>query len=102
MEAPVHVDPRGEEEFPEECATEFPYVTPCAVPFPGSGMAVNVNAVKEFVILLVIFSLGTENGDLISVLVERTGLLPHARVEWNGKILDDDEDFSLHAGDPSF
>src|SRR5215510_2255038 len=54
-------------------------------------MAIHVNAFEAFIGARVIASLGTDDAHLVPIGTQRTGFLPHAAIERNGQILDDDE-----------
>ena len=90
VEAAAEENPPREQELPKERPAELPYVAKCAVPFLDHGMPIDVNAFETLISALVAFAFGAEDRNLVAVLIKRTGLLPHARVKWHGKVFDDD------------
>jgi hypothetical protein len=99
LKSPAKIDPPREEELPKQGATEFPYVTQGAVPFPGHGVPVNMDPFGALVSFLVTFALWAQYGYFVSVAAQGASLLPHAGIEWNGKVFYNDENFLLHNWD---
>src|ERR1035437_73838 len=93
------IDPPGEKELPKQGATELPYIALGAVPFLGHGVTIDTDPIETLVSFLVTFAFWAQYCYLVSALVQRAGLLPHARIERNGKVLNNNEDFSLQNWD---
>jgi hypothetical protein len=59
-------------------------------------MAVDANSIENLVAFNEALPARTEDGDLIAISVKRARFFPNPRVKRNGKVLNNDEDFSCH------
>jgi hypothetical protein len=93
------INPQGIEELPEQSAAKFDKIADGAVPFLGHRMPINIYVVENFVTLRITLAAGTQYGDLVAVLAQGEGFFPHAGIEGDGQVFDDNQDLIFHVDD---
>jgi hypothetical protein len=96
LKPPPQINPPGEKTLPKQGAAEFPDVTQGTVSLARRGVPVNMDSLKTLVPLEVARSLWAQHSNCVSVVVKGAGLLPHARIEGDGEVFNNNQDFSFH------
>jgi len=62
-----------------------------------AGVPIDPDAINKASVIIGTLIGGADDGNLIPIIASGTGLMPHAPIEGNGIILDDEEDMpALH------
>jgi hypothetical protein len=89
VKAVPKINPPSVEELPKQCAAEFEEIPERTVPFFWHRVPIDVYPIENFVTHSVALASGTQYCDVVPVLVQGHGLLPHACIEGNGYVFND-------------
>jgi len=89
VKAVPKINPPSVEELPKQCAAELEEIPERTVPFSGHRVPIDVYPIENFVTCSVALASGTQYCDVVPVLVQGQGLLPHACIEGNRYVFND-------------